>query len=176
VARFRDEEGGGFFQTPADGEELYRRPKDTWDNATPSGNSVMADVALRLAAYTAEARWRALADEVIATFQGDAARMPTGYGWLLQAVEFAAAGPREIAIVGVPGAARDALVREIWSRPRPGTVVAVAAPDAHAIDRIPLLHGRSEVDGAPAAYVCRDLACERPVTEISALRELLSGS
>ncbi|MBW3664699.1 MAG: thioredoxin domain-containing protein [Actinobacteria bacterium] len=174
LARFRDEDGGGFFQTAADGEELYRRPKETWDNATPSGNSVMADVSLRLAAYTGQARWREVADEVIATFQGDVARMPTGYGWLLQAVEFAVAGPREIAIVGAEGEQRNALVRAVWDALRPGTVVAVAAPDDPAAVRVPLLEGRGEADGAPAAYVCHDFVCERPVTSVDDLRSLFA--
>jgi uncharacterized protein len=93
--------------------------------------------------------------------------MPTGYGWLLRQLEAIAAGPREIAIVGAPGAARDALVRAAVGRPRPGTVTVVAEPDPDAT--VPLLLGRGEVDGSPAAYVCRDLTCERPVTDPAAL-------
>ena len=69
-------------------------------------------------------------------------------------------GPEEIVVVGAPGAARDAL--EDAARRRPGAVVLVAEPGR---DDVPLLLGRDEVDGRPAAYVCRDFVCERPVTD-----------
>jgi uncharacterized protein len=170
-ARFHDEDDGGWFQTAHDAEALYTRPKETWDNATPAGTSVMIEVCLLLAGATGEARWSARAEEGVRLLQEGARRMPTGYGWLLRQVEALAAGPREVAIVGTPGPARDALARVAWGRPRPGTTVVVAepsvvaAPSAAAAAVPPLLAGRGEVGGAPAAYVCRDLTCERPVTD-----------
>ncbi|MBW3561354.1 MAG: thioredoxin domain-containing protein [Actinobacteria bacterium] len=173
VERFHDDDNGGFFSTASDAEELYTRPKDSWDNATPSANSVMGEVALRLAGYTGEARWRDLADEIVGLFAGDAERAPTGFGWFLRTCEGQLAGPREIAIVGEPGRVRDALVDEVWRQPLPGAVIAVTEPGAPATDAIPLLAARTPVDGRPAAYVCREFACERPVTTADDLRELL---
>jgi uncharacterized protein len=56
---------------------------------------------------------------------------------------------------------------------RPGAVLAVGGvDDAHP----PLLQGRGTVDGRPAAYVCRDFACERPVTEPDDLRASLDAA
>ena len=69
-------------------------------------------------------------------------------------------GPEEIAVVGAPGPARDALAAA--ARRRPGAVVVVA--DGPRED-VPLLAGRTEVDGRPAAYVCRRQVCERPATD-----------
>ena len=160
--RFHDDEDGGWFQTAADAEELYTRPKDTWDNATPAGTSVMVEVCLTLAGLTGDHVWQTRAEEGLRLFQEGARTMATGYGWLLRQFEAVAAGPREIAIVGEPGDDRDELARVAAVPPRPGTVVVVSDPD-HA-DRVPLLAGRGPLDGRPAAYVCRDLACERPVT------------
>ncbi len=171
--RFHDDEGGGFFTTAHDAEELYSRPKDTWDNAVPSGNSVVAEVAVRLAGYSGESAWRELADEILSLFQGDAERAPTGYGWLLRIAEQVLAGPPEVAIVGAPGQDRELLVRELWRRPLPGSVVAVAAPDDDAARVVPLMNGRGLVEGRPAAYVCRNFVCERPVTAPEDLRRLL---
>ncbi|MDQ4131285.1 MAG: hypothetical protein M3133_09930, partial [Actinomycetota bacterium] len=171
--RFHDDEGGGFFTTSHDAEELFTRPKDTWDNAVPSGNSVMAEVAVRLAAYTGDDTWRQLAEELLGLFQGDAERAPTGYGWLLRVVEQVRAGPPEVAIVGQPGHDRELLVREVWRRPLPGSVVAVSGPGEEATRAVPLLFGRGAVEGRPAAYVCRELACERPVVTPDELRQLL---
>jgi uncharacterized protein len=51
--------------------------------------------------------------------------------------------------------------------------VVVVVSDADHDDRVPLLAHRGEVDGSPAAYVCRDLTCERPVTDPADLASLL---
>jgi uncharacterized protein len=162
-ARFHDDEAGGWFQTAVDAERLYTRPKDSFDNATPAGTSVMVEVCRLLAGLTGEARWHDRAAEGVRLLQEGARRMPTGFGWLLRQVEALAAGPREVAIIGRPGPERDALVRVALARPRPGTVTVVAEPDAAT--GVPLLAGRGEVDGRAAAWVCRELACERPTVE-----------
>jgi uncharacterized protein len=170
-ARFHDDTDGGWFQTAHDAEALFTRPKDGWDNATPAGTSVMVEVALLLAGGTGDPRWRARAEEGIRLFQEGARRMPTGYGWLLRQVEALAAGPREIVVVGADSPERYMLARVARSRPLPGALVVVGDP-APTSD-IPLLRDRLEVDGRAAAYVCRDLTCERPVTDPDALARSL---
>jgi uncharacterized protein len=171
--RFHDADAGGWFQTAHDAEPLYLRPKDTWDNAVPAGTSVMVEVCLLLAALTGDLTWRDRAAEGIRLFQESARTMATGYGWLLRQFEGLAAGSREVAIVGRPGPARDALVAVARSAIRPGTVTVVADVD-HG-DAVPLLAHRGEQDGRPAAYVCRDLVCDRPVTTQEELRTLLAS-
>ena len=169
--RFHDAEGGGWFQTADDAETLITRPKETWDNATPAGTSVMVEVGIALAGLTGDLAWRDRALDGLKTLQESARRMATGYGWLLRQLEAVAAGPREVVIIGVPGPARDALARTARRALLPGTVVVVTGPD-HG-DAVAVLAGRGEVDGRPAAYVCRELACERPVTEPDELAALL---
>jgi uncharacterized protein len=169
--RFHDPEGGGWFQTADDAEALLTRPKETWDNATPAGTSVMVEVGLALAGLTGDLAWRDRALDGLRTLQESARRMATGYGWLLRQLEAVAAGPREVVVVGTPGPARDALERTARRALLPGLLVVVVAPD-HG-DAVPVLAGRGEVDGAPAAYVCRQLACERPVTDPDDLAALL---
>ena len=68
-------------------------------------------------------------------------------------------GPLEVAVVGPAGPARAAL--ETRALAIPGAVVVTADG---ARDDIPLLIGREPVNGQPAAYVCRNFVCERPVT------------
>jgi uncharacterized protein len=160
--RFHDPAGGGWFQTAADAERLFTRPKETWDNATPAGTSVMVEVCLALAGLSGDLAWRDRAVEGLLAFQEGARQLGTGYGWLLRQLEAVAAGPREVVVVGAPGPDRDGLVRTARHRLLPGALVLVTDPD-HG-DAVPVLAGRHEIDGRPAAYVCRDLACERPVT------------
>src|SRR6202035_5150582 len=62
LERFVDVDGGGFFDTSSEHETLITRPKDIFDNATPSGNSVAADVLLRLAVLTGHEPYRQAAE------------------------------------------------------------------------------------------------------------------
>jgi uncharacterized protein len=169
--RFHDAQGGGWFQTADDAETLITRPKETWDNATPAGTSVMVEVGLALAGLSGDLDWRDRAVDGLRTLQESARQMATGYGWLLRQLEAVAAGPREVVIVGAPGPARDALARTARRALLPGLVVVVTGAD-HG-DAVPVLAGRGEVGGRPAAYVCRELACERPVTQPDELAALL---
>jgi uncharacterized protein len=153
---------GAYFATAHDAEALLTRPKDLWDNAQPAGPSVMVDVHLRLAALTGDLAHRERAEQILALFTPRAQQAPTGYGELLRGMERLLAGPIEVAVVGPldSDATRDlvAAYRSTW---RPGAVLAVAEPGA---SEPALLEGRSLVDGQPAGYVCRNFACERPVT------------
>ena len=112
------------------------------------------------AALTGSGRHRQAAEEGLATVATLAERAPRFAGWSLAAAEAMLDGPLEIAVVGRRGPERDAL--EAVARRRPGAVVVVSDGPR---DDIPLLTGRTEVDGRPAAYVCRHQVCERPVTD-----------
>ncbi|MEX2563463.1 MAG: thioredoxin domain-containing protein [Nitriliruptoraceae bacterium] len=171
--RFHDEATGDWYQTAVDAEPLFTRPKQTWDNATPSGSSVMAEVCLLLADLTGEHRWRERAEAAIAVHQEAARTMPTGYGWLLRNIEALAAGRRQVAIVGQQGPDRHALERMVYADLRPGTTTVVAPAD-HT-EAVPLLAGRFERDGRSAAYVCHDLVCASPVTAPGELQDLLDA-
>jgi len=161
-------EDGGFHDTADDATELVARPRSLQDNALPSGGAMATLVLLRLAAYTGEGRYRSTAERALAPIVPLAAQHPTGFAQWLLAFQLASSPIDEVAIVGDP--ADDdtrALLATARERYRPEQVVALsAAPDGSAI---PLLEGRVRVDGAATAYVCRGFACQRPVTEPTAL-------
>jgi uncharacterized protein len=170
-ARFADPTGG-WFQTSSDGERLIARPKETWDNATPAGTSVMLEVCRRLYGLTGGARWSAAADRALRLLADPARRMPTGFGAVLGHLEAVAAGSLEVVVVGAPGSARDALERVVLNANHPSALVVVAEGPSPSV---PLLAFRGEVNGLPAAYVCREMVCERPLTDAAELRDLLAG-
>jgi uncharacterized protein len=160
---------GGFFDTADDAETLVARPRDPSDNASPSGLSAMVHALSEYAALTGSGRHRDAAEAALATVGLIAERAPRFAGWSLAAAESMLGGPVEVAVVGAPGDQRDALERR--ARQHPGAVVVVADGPT---DRVPLLLGRDEVDGRPAAYVCRHLVCERPVTTVEELSRSLT--
>jgi uncharacterized protein len=162
---FADEHRGGFFTTADDHEQLVARRKDLEDSPIPSGNSSAAFGLLRLARLTGEAAYERRAMGVIALLHPIAARHPLAFGHLLQALDFAQADVREVAIAGLDA---EPLVRVVRGAFRPHVVLAGGPPDD-----VPLLEGRTPVDGKAAAYVCERFACRAPVTEPDALAALL---
>lgn len=168
LEHFRADDGG-FHDTADDAEALVARPRDPSDNASPSGLSSMVHALAAYAALTGAGRYREAAEEALSTVAALAEQAPRFAGWSLAAAETMLDGPVEIAIVGDPGEERDALERV--ARRVPGAVVVVADDPT---DEIPLLTGRGPVDGHPAAYVCRNFVCERPVTSATDLEIGLS--
>jgi uncharacterized protein YyaL (SSP411 family) len=161
VELFTDDERGGFYLSPADGEELVARKKDLEDHPTPSGNSMLASVLLRLARIYGDDELERRAVGVFRLVHGAVARAPSAFGHALTALDLHFSPPRELAIVGPI----DAPVARTALEPfQPNTVVAVGPSD-----EVPLLAGKTLVDGKPAVYVCERFACQAPVTDPAAL-------
>jgi uncharacterized protein YyaL (SSP411 family) len=161
VDLFGDAERGGFYMTPAHGEELVARKKDLDDHPTPSGNSMLAYVLLRLARIYGDEELERQAVGVFRLLHVAVARVPSAFGWALVALELHFAPHREIAIVGGP---QSEVARAALARWEPNAVVAHGPAD-----EVPLLAGKTLVDGRPAVYVCESFACRAPVTDAAAL-------
>ncbi len=151
---------GGFFDTADDAEALVVRPQDPSDNAHPSGTSALLHALVAFAALTGERRYRDAAEAGLGRLSTLIERAPRFAGWSMTAAEAMVAGPMEVAIVGVDGPERRALHRAALALDGSAVVVAGEA----GLD-IPLFRDRTEIDGKPAAYVCRDFVCDLPVTE-----------
>jgi uncharacterized protein len=177
IALFADPERGGFFTTAAGDQQLPARRKDLEDTPIPSGNSAAAFGLLRLAALSGDTGYEHEALGVLRLMHPLAMRHPLAFGHLLRAIDFYLAPVKEVAIVG-PEAAVQALAGVVRGRLRPHIVLAggpgaVAAGSgiasgggvaAGAGDGVPLLAGRTPLDGHAAAYVCEHFACRAPVT------------
>ncbi|WP_135468318.1 thioredoxin domain-containing protein [Crenalkalicoccus roseus] len=163
---------GGYFTSADDAADVLVRGRTAGDNATPSGNGLMAEVQARLFHLTGEARWRAAAEATIGAFTGlerGLAAMPT----LLAAADLLTEGAG-VVIAGDPADPRAAaLAQAALAHPDPAlALLRVAAPGALPPGHP--AHGKGPVGGAPAAYVCRAGACGLPVAEPAALRDALA--
>jgi uncharacterized protein YyaL (SSP411 family) len=166
LTEFWDDEEGGFFFTGDSHEQLIVRAKDFFDNATPSGNSVAAEVLFRLGTLTTNEDYQRHAITILRLTANGMLRYPSGFGRLLCALDFHLDTPKEIALIGAPDSPQTiSLAREVWSRYLPNKVLAQASPrDELAANAIPLLQGRSEVNGRATAYVCEHFTCKNPVS------------
>jgi len=174
---FWDDGLEGFYDTGIDHERLIVRPRNLYDNAVPCGSSVASEVLLRLSELTGQPEYEQRAVAALRPMADLMGRHPTAFGRFLCALDFHL-GPRvELALVA-PRAIEDVapLAREAFGRYLPNLVAAGAvAGQRQTTQGIPLLADRGAVEGKPTAYVCRNYACELPVTDTAALARQLDA-
>ena len=171
IDEFWDKEYGGFFFTSHDHEALIIRNKDFTDNATPSGNSVAADVLLKLSKITGDESYERYATKILAVSAKQARRYPQGFGRALSAIEFALSPTKEIVIFADNNGE---LLSAVYGEYLPNKVI-VSAETGGQQTNIPLLEGRSAIDEQPTVYVCENMVCQRPVTDVAELVDMLKG-
>jgi uncharacterized protein YyaL (SSP411 family) len=168
-ARFADDENGGFYDTPIDHEKLITRPKDFFDNATPSGNSVACDVFLRHALLFGREEYAEIATRALESLMANVDRYPSGFGFFLGVAEWRAAQPKEIAITGATNdAAFRALKRVVGEEFLPHRVLVAGSGSSG----LPLMENREA--SRVLAYLCEAYACAEPTADPARFRELLT--
>ncbi|MEJ2110385.1 MAG: thioredoxin domain-containing protein [Acidobacteriota bacterium] len=169
VREFWDEDGDGFYFTAKSHEDLIHRPKEFYDHATPSGNSVAACALLKLWKLTGDERWSDYAESIFGRMSGLVRRQPGAFAHLLCGVDFYLGRSQEIAIVGDPEAAdAKALLQEVFRGYLPNKVVTCGAGSD-----VFLLKDKTIIDGRAAAYVCENFTCKSPVTKPEQLKAML---
>ena len=162
--RFPDPRGG-YFLSAADHDGLIVRPKETYDGATPSSNSVAAMNLLRLFAFTGDDAYRRRADAVFsAPSPGSCARAATAFPRLLCALDWRESAGRGRSCSPASRAGRTS--RRCAARSSRARVLNRVVAHADSAAGVPelagLAEGRAARDGAAAAYVCEGFACQGP--------------
>ena len=176
VELFWDEPSGSFFDTGADHEELVVRPRSVPDGAVPSGGSAAVDALLRLAVVTGDHELERRAVTALRSSRELMARFPTSAGQWLCALDFYLSTVKEIVIIGGQGEAdTGGLLREVFRGYLPNRVLVGGEGDEGPLVSMPLLEGRSKVNGRATAFVCQNYVCDLPVNEPEALGMQLAG-
>jgi len=168
MALFFDEAEGAFFTTSGADPSVLVRMKEDYDGAEPAGNSVAAGALYRLAEMLGRDEWRVAADKTVRFYSGRLAGAPHAMPELLSAVDFGTEAPTTIVLAGDDVAALRATVSE---RYLPNALCLRAGAELGA--RLPWVAAMGPIDGKAAAFVCRDHACERPVTDPAELDTML---
>ena len=154
-AKFADTENGGFYLYGAEHESLILRPKETYDGAMPSGNSLMAWNLVRLSHLVSEEAYGPLAERQLNFLAGDAKQYPAGYAMFLLALLDHRDPPPKVTVVCSDKAAAEHLPLSLPA----GTAVILREPG----EAYPLKNGKTTF------YVCRDHSCLPPVNELPTL-------
>ena len=158
---FWDPAAGGLLTVGRDSEQLITSPRDSYDGATPSANSVAAVALARLGALTSDTAWTERAEKIIESISGQISRSPTSATNALVAVDLLQRGIQEVVITGDRPDLLDVARRGWWPR----AVVAHGSGWSS-----PLWENRRP----GLAYVCRNASCRAPVSDVDALRATLT--
>jgi hypothetical protein len=168
IAKFCDQEAGGFWQSAADAPDLIIRVKEDYDGAEPSGNSVATLALFKLAAITDRADYRKVAEGGLALVADRLERFPQAVPYMLLALDFSLEEPRRVVICGDPAKPdTQKLLRAGHSVYQPGKVVLGTAG---AVE--PFAKGLPVTNGA-LVYLCSGTACQEPTRDIQKIKELL---
>ncbi|MFZ5650778.1 MAG: thioredoxin domain-containing protein [Bacillota bacterium] len=176
---FWDIEKGGFFFYGSDSEQLIARPKEVYDGAVPSGNSVAALNILRLARITGREELTELVERQFKAFAGVVSEYPKAHSFFLTAYQSSITPSREIVIAGKAGSEGVKKMAEAVRREFLPETVLIFRPDngeAGEIEQLaPFIRGRRSIGGMPAAYICENFSCHEPTTDVERLVSIIRG-
>jgi uncharacterized protein YyaL (SSP411 family) len=179
VRHFWDDDGGGLYLVPDDGERLLVRKKDIHDTALPSGNSVAMLNLLRLGRMTGNSDLEERAAKIGRAFSVSVKESPAAYTQLMVALDFAIGPSYEVVVAGNPDAEDTrTMTRELRRRFLPNKVVLLNHSDRDVPEIVKLAEftkNQSSIGGKATAYVCVNHSCKSPTTDVNKMFELFNA-
>lgn len=175
IKLFWDEKNGGLYIYGSDSEQLITRPKEVYDGATPSGNSVSALNFLRLARLTGRHDLEEKAQQMFKTFGSNLKNSPWAHTFLLTAFLFAYSDTKEVIVVSKTFSDNtDELLNVIKEKFMPFTLTMVYSEENENLKKIvPFIENYSMIDKKATAYVCENFSCMSPITDVNQFRQIL---
>jgi hypothetical protein len=174
---FWDEQDGGFYFTPKDGEQLLFRTKDIYDGALPSGNSVAMWDLLHLEEITGNSSYGEKAMRIWQSFSSQIAKSPSAFTHLMVVLEFAVGPSFKVVIAGDPlSEDTELMIETLRAQFIPNKIILLnptneESPLIHQI--APNLKTQMSLHGKATAYVCSKDVCKAPVTDVIAMLKTL---
>jgi uncharacterized protein YyaL (SSP411 family) len=165
IAKFWDNQNGGFYFTGKDSGEIPRL-KQSYDGAVPSGNSAALQDLLRLARLSGEAVFEQYADKLLHTFAEEVRGYPMGHTFMLSGLDFVL-GPSFSVVLAGSSADKDTQVMLAALRKTylPNLTVKLTSQLG--------LGGYEKIEGKATAYVCINQTCMPPTNKAEKMLEYL---
>jgi uncharacterized protein len=176
IENFWDNENGGFYLTSKTAEQFPTRPKELYDGAIPSANSVAFSNLMILSRLTGNTRWEKHAAEMASVFSGTIKKQLSAFSYFLCGLEFAMGKKYEVIIAGEPASPdTEKMLSVLDNNYAPNTVVLLKnTQNANHLAEIASFTGPLKpVAGKATAYVCTGFACGTPITDPKELASML---
>jgi uncharacterized protein len=168
-----DPDGLAFFHTAKDHERLIHRTREGHDGAIPNPNAIAARALLRLGRHLDRPELLERARRSIEAYGASINRIPRAFASSLNVLAMLEEPATELCVVGALGSEqREAIERAVAEVLLPNRVVAHVDPNVPN-PGLPLTRDKAEVAGKPALYVCRNYACEAPITDPAEITRVL---
>jgi uncharacterized protein YyaL (SSP411 family) len=179
LEHFWDDEDGGFFTTPDDGEKLIIRQKQTFDGALPSGNAVAMLALVQLSRLTGDPLYEERAIQIGKTFSQSVSQYPSAHINMMIAVDFLVGPAYEIVVVGNPEAEdTQNMMRKLETVYLPNKVALLKPEGKESRDLVeiaPYIEHFTSIDGRATVYVCENFVCDLPTTDVEQMMDILKG-
>ena len=153
ISQFYDREHGGFYFYGSKNERLILAPKETYDGAMPSGNSVMCYNLVKLSQLTEDEELEKLAQSQLKFLYQKALSYPCGYSFFLFSLSLFLDPPEKITVVLSEKDPKKALISTL---PSAANVVVLDAPTKE----YPLINSQTTY------YVCKNHSCQPPTNHL----------
>ncbi|MCI8861523.1 MAG: thioredoxin domain-containing protein [Lachnospiraceae bacterium] len=153
------DDAGGFYLYGHDSEELILHPKETYDGAVPSGNSLMAWNLVRMSMITGSETYRQAAEKQLKFLSAAAEQYPSGYGMFLTAFLEYMEPPVKVTVVADEQEESEHLPLGI---PPEAVIILLQQPTTE----YPLK------DGKTTYYICHKNSCMPPVHTLREVCEI----
>ncbi|KMT20998.1 thioredoxin domain-containing protein [Clostridium cylindrosporum] len=166
IESFFDKEGYGFYLYDKDSESLIMRPKEIYDGATPSANSVAVHNILRLSRLTHNMELEDLAKKTLEAFMSTIESIPIGHTFSSMNILCLQSGSTDVTLVGDSIEELSDMINTLRDQYHPFINIRVITDSKN--------EKYKKVSGLATAYVCKDFSCSPPITSIDKLNSLLS--
>jgi len=178
IADFWDEQNGGFYSTSKGSVDLPVRPKELYDGAIPSANSVALFNLVSLSRLTADPSWENRAQALIRAFAGTLKAQPQALTYFLCALDFAQRPGQEVIIAGEPQATDTRQLLAALNLNFSPNKVAIVKSDQNAA-RLAKFAGYTDglqvIEGQAIAHVCRNGSCTDSTTDTQVMVDRILG-
>ncbi len=177
IQNFWDEENdSGFYSTSPQNSNLIARPKEFYDGAIPSGNSVMYSNLLKLNKLTADPKFLEYADKLLFAFNHFLEQTSTGFSQFLCGLDFSLNDSYEIIITGNKESEKTKEILEaINNKFIPNKIIMlIDEKDRDEIAKIsPFTKSYTTLNNETTVYVCKNYKCSLPTTDVEKVLQLL---
>ena len=168
IEDFWDAQNGGLFSTPKGSTDLPVRPKELYDGAIPSANSIALFNLVSLYRLTGDPKWDNRAQALMRAFAGTVKTQPQAFTYFLCALDFMLRPGQEVIIAGEPQATDTRQLLAALNLNFTPNQVAIVKSDQNAAQLAKFAgytDGLQVIEGKATAHVCRNGSCTDSTTE-----------